>query len=176
MIGLAGSALCVACGAACGLALRERRRARHALLLAEIDALGAMRLTLSQERLGMGEVLARCAGAIPSGGSAERLARRLRMTAERLARDPLAGVAGAYRAAREALPVAWERAPEREAVDALFATLGSGTAQMREQAVTSCLKRLRPLEEQARAQCARDGALCVRLGALLGLMAGVLMW
>ena len=59
---------------------------------------------------------------------------------------------------------------------ALFLQLGSGTAAMRAQAAAACLRRLRPLEEDARREAETGGGLVMRLGLLLGLMAGIALW
>ena len=59
---------------------------------------------------------------------------------------------------------------------ALYLQLGSGTAAMRAQAAAACLRRLRPLEEDARREAEKGGGLVMRLGLLLGLMAGIALW
>ena len=61
-------------------------------------------------------------------------------------------------------------------MEMLFRQLGSGTAAMREQAAAACIRRLRPLEEAARKEAEQGGKLCMQLGLLLGLMAGIAVW
>lgn len=173
MLGAAGALCCLACGTGVGLYLREGRRARLRLLLAYTDMLSGLRVLLMQERLGMGELLRR--GAELAGGD-ERLGQRMTHTVTALGERPLEGVWGAYQAACAAVPIAWERAEERELISALFQKLGSGTAAMRQEAVSACLRRLRPLEEQVRKRLEQNGRLCVQLGMLLGLMLGVALW
>ncbi len=82
----------------------------------------------------------------------------------------------AYAQASAHIPIPWEKAEEREAMRALFLQLGSGTAAMRAQAAAACLRRLRPLEEDARREAEKGGGLVMRLGLLLGLMAGIALW
>ena len=176
MLGAAGALLCLTAGTVLGLAARDRRHARLRLLQAEMDVLASMRLMLVEERFGMGELLARCAELVPGQPHAERMTARLRAAATELAKAPLEGVDGAYRRASAALPIPWEKAEEREAMCSLFAQLGSGTAAMREQAAATCLRRLKPLCEQARKSAEESGKLCVRLGLQMGLMAGIALW
>ena len=47
---------------------------------------------------------------------------------------------------------------------------------LRAQAAAACLRRLRPLEEDARREAEKGGGLVMRLGLLLGLMAGIALW
>ncbi|MEG0740743.1 MAG: hypothetical protein RSB91_09535 [Clostridia bacterium] len=176
MLGAAGALLCLSTGTVLGLAARDRRHARLRLLQAEMDVLAGMRLMLSEERFGMGELLARCSELVPGQPHAQRMTERFRMAAEELGKAPLEGVAGAYCRASAALPIPWEKAEEREALNALFAQLGSGTAAMREQATATCLRRLKPLCDQAQKSAEESGKLCVRLGLLMGLMAGIALW
>ena len=49
-------------------------------------------------------------------------------------------------------------------------------AALRAQAAAACLRRLRPLEEDARREAEKGGGLVMRLGLLLGLMAGIALW
>jgi len=176
MLGAAGALCCLAAGTAAGSWMKERRAARWRMLQAEMDALGGMRLLLEQERPGMTELLSQSAGYAGAGTGADEVARRLYSAAETLARSPLEGISGAYASACMQVPAQWEKPEERAAMELLFQQLGSGTAAMREQAVAGCLRRLRPLEEAARAEAERGGKLCMQLGLLLGLMAGIAVW
>ena len=74
------------------------------------------------------------------------------------------------------LPLPWEQLEERSAMETLFRQLGSGTAAMREQAAAACLRRLKPLAERAEEEAEKAGRLCMQLGMLLGLMAGIALW
>ena len=47
---------------------------------------------------------------------------------------------------------------------------------MRAQAAAACLRRQRPVEEDARREAEKGGGLVMRLGLLLGLMAGIALW
>ena len=47
---------------------------------------------------------------------------------------------------------------------------------MREQAAAACIRRLKPLAEKAQQEAEKAGKLCVQLGMLLGLMAGIILW
>ena len=103
-------------------------------------------------------------------------ARRLLAAADALRGDPLSGLPVAYAEACRKWAAGFEHAEEGAALQALFMQLGTGTASMREQAVASCMRRLRPLMEQARARADTGGKLCMQLGMLLGLMAGIALW
>ena len=50
-----------------------------------------------------------------------------------------------------------------------------GTAR-RAQAAAACLRRLKPLAQAAREGAEASGKLCMQLGVLLGLMAGIALW
>ena len=93
-----------------------------------------------------------------------------------LEQEPLLGVEQAYRQACARSPIPWERQEERDAMEALFMQLGSGTAAMRAQAAAACLRRLKPLAQAAREGAEASGKLCMQLGVLLGLMAGIALW
>lgn len=176
MLGATGALCCIAAGTALGGWLRERRLARWRMLRALTEALGFMRLMLEQERLALPELLSQSAACAGAGlGSAEASA-RLMKAAEELVRNPIAGIACAYDSACAQVAAPWEQAEERQAMQQLFAQLGCGSAAMREQAVSSCLRRLRPLLEEAQQEAQRGGKLCMQLGALLGLMAGIALW
>lgn len=176
MIGLAGAICCLTLGTALGSWMRERRLARLNMLSAEEEALGCMRLLLEQERLGLAELLVVSANYAPAGTGGEQVSRRLLATADFLEREPLNGLEQAYQKACAAVQAPWERSGEREAMEAMFMQLGSGTAAMRTQAVAACLRRLKPLSEAAREEAKSGGQLCMRLGMLLGLMAGIALW
>lgn len=176
MLGAAGTLCCLTAGTVLGIYLRDRRLARVQLLNGLTDVLTGMRLLLVQERLGMGELLNECAAYAPRHPGAVRVAERLRSTADILARNPLTGVEGAYVGACRQIPIPWEQAEERETLNNLFLQLGSGTAAMREQAVAACLRRLKPVAEQAQEKAEKGGKLCMQLGMLLGLMAGIALW
>ena len=124
----------------------------------------------------MPELLLQCAGYAGAGSGADQAAQRMR-TASTLLRDqPLDGVAAAYHSACMQVAAEWEKTEEHAAMQMLFQQLGSGNAAMREQAVAACIRRLRPLEEKARREAEQGGRLCVQLGLLLGLMAGIAVW
>ena len=131
---------------------------------------------LEQERMGLTELLCECAHYAPSGPGGEQVSRRLLWVAHALAREPLLGLGEAYAQACAQIPIPWEKPEEREAMQGLFFQLGSGTAAMRAQAAAACLRRLKPLEEEARREAEAGGSLAVRLGMLLGLMAGIALW
>ena len=175
-LGAPGALCCLAAGTALGSWLRERRLARWRMLRALTEALGFMRLMLEQERPPLPELLNQSAACMGSGSGCDEVAKRFQRTAEEMVLQPLSGVACAYAKACAEIPMPWEQAEERCAMESLFAQLGSGTATMREQAAASCLRRLRPLLESAQTEAKRGGRLCMQLGALLGLMAGIALW
>lgn len=61
-------------------------------------------------------------------------------------------------------------------MEQLFSQLGAGTAAMRERAVSACLRRLGPLMDSAQREAENGGKICMQLGMLLGLMAGIILW
>lgn len=172
MLGAAGAILCTIAGTALGVGLKERRCARYRLLENETELLARLRLMLLEERLGLCELLR----ALGADGESGLFARRLLRAADALEKEPLSGLRQAYGRAAEALPLSGEKQEERELMDQLFAQLGVGTAALREQATASALRRLRPLTEKAREQAERGGRLCMQLGLLFGLMAGIALW
>lgn len=176
MLGATGALCCLAAGTALGSWLRERRLARWRMLRALTEALGFMRLMLEQERPPLPELLRQSAACMGNGSGCDEAAKRFQQTAEELALEPLSGAADAYARACARIPMPWEQAEERAAMENLFAQLGSGTAAMRQQATASCLRRLRPLLDAAEAEAERGGKLCMQLGVLLGLMAGIALW
>lgn len=176
MLGATGALCCIAAGTALGGWLRERRQARWRMLRALVEALGFMRLMLEQERPALPELLTQSAACAGTGSGCTEAAKRLMLTAEGLVREPLSGVACAYAKACALIPAPWEQTEEKQAMENLFAQLGSGSAAMREQAVAACLRRLRPLLDAAQQEAERGGKLCMQLGALLGLMAGIALW
>ena len=158
-MGAAGALCCLLAGTAAGSWLRDRRLRRLRTLRARLDVVASLRLMLEQERMGLTELLCQCAHYAPTGSGGEQVSRRLLWVAHALEQEPLL-----------------EKAEEREAMRALFLQLGSGTAAMRAQAAAACLRRLRPLEEDARREAEKGGGLVMRLGLLLGLMAGIALW
>ena len=165
MMGAAGALCCLLAGTAAGSWLRDRRLKRAQTLCTEMEAIGGMRLLLEQERLGLPELLEESAR-YAVGDSGERVAERLTATARALEQEPLLGVEQAYRQACARSPIPWERQEERD----------SGTAAMRAQAAAACLRRLKPLAQAAREGAEASGKLCMQLGVLLGLMAGIALW
>jgi len=159
-----------------GCWLRERRAARSCMLSSLCEVLGGMRLLLEQERLSIPDLLITSATWAAHGTGGEETARRLMLTAEALIRDPFSSLPDAYALACAQIPAPWEQAEEKEALACLLSQLGSGTAAMREQAVAACMRRLRPIEEEARKEAQRGGRLCMQLGMILGLMAGIVLW
>ena len=176
MLGAAGALCCLAAGTAAGSWMRERRLARWRMLHGEIDALSGMRILLEQERPALPELLEECAGYVSCGSGAEQVVQRLRLAAGILVEEPLLGTGDAYALACARTYAPWEKQEERMAMEMLFRQLGTGTASMREQAAASCLRRLRPLAEEARTEAEKGGRLCMQLGLLLGVMAGIALW
>ena len=176
MLGATGALVCVAAGTALGGWLRERRLARWRMLRALTEMLGFMRLMIAEERPALPDLLAQCAASAGMSPGSSEAARRFLLTSEELVRNPLSGLGCAYAKACAQVPVPWEQIEEKQALENLFAQLGSGTASMREQAVATCLRRLRPLMDGAQQEAERGGRLCMQLGALLGLMAGIALW
>lgn len=174
--GRGGRAVLPAGGYGGGSWLRDRRLRRLRTLRARLDVVASLRLMLEQERMGLTELLCQCAHYAPTGPGGEQVSRRLLWVAHALVQEPLLSLGDAYAQACAQIPIPWEKAEEREAMRALFLQLGSGTAAMRAQAAAACLRRLRPLEEDARREAEKGGGLVMRLGLLLGLMAGIALW
>lgn len=175
-MGAAGALCCLAAGTAAGSLLKERKLKRLYTLRARIDVVTSLRLLLEQERMGMVALLCECAHYAPTGAGGEQVSRRLLRVAHLLAGEPLLGLGAAYERACAQEPIPWEGAEEREAMRTLFMQAGSGSAAMRAQAAAACLRRLKPLEEAVRREAQTGGALAMRLGMLLGLMAGIALW
>ena len=169
--GAVGAMLCVAAGLAAGMAVRERWTARYVQLHQTQDMLARLRLMLQQERLGLRELLEECAA-----GMNGCLPDRFRLTAELLGREPLLPLREAYCRAAAQCPCPGEQRCEKTALRQLFGELGTGTAAMREQAAAACLRRLKPAMEEAQKRQQTGGKLCVQLGMLAGLMAGIMLW
>ena len=161
-MGAAGALCCLLAGTAAGSWLRDRRLRRLRTLRARLDVVASLRLMLEQERMGLTELLCECAHYAPTGPGGEQVSRRLLWVAHALAQEPLLGLGDAYAQACAHIPIPWEKTEEREA--------------MRAQAAAACLRRLRPLEEDARREAETGGGLVMRLGLLLGLMAGIALW
>lgn len=176
MLGAAGALLCLLAGTALGAGMKDRRQARYKLLQAETEAVGGMRLLLQQEKPGLPQLLRQSADYAVTGYGADQVVRRLLYAADRLKREPSAGMERVYALACEAIPAPFEREGEKAAMEMLFSQLGSGTAAMREEAASACLRRLKPLQENALSEVGKGGKLCVQLGMLLGAMAGILLW
>lgn len=176
MLGAAGALCFLTAGTAVGGWLRDRKISRLHMLRAQTEALSGMRLLLSHERPAMPELLRSCAAYAAGEIGGETVSRRFVLAAEALAQNPLSGLEAAYAHACVQAPAPWERAEERAAMETLFRQLGSGSAAMREQAAAACLRRIKPLEEAARAEAESGGKLCAQLGMLLGLMVGILLW
>lgn len=176
MLGAAGALCCAAAGMALGSWMREKRMARFCMLQAMTEALGGMRLLLEQERPALPDLFMQGAQYAGRGQGAQQTADRLKRTAEHLMGNALLSVSEAYARACVEYPAPWERAEEKAALEMLFFQLGSGTAAMREQAAASCIRRLRPIVEAARQEAETGGRLCMQLGLLLGLMAGIALW
>jgi len=176
MLGAAGALCCLAGGTALGSWMRVRRMERLSMLQAEMEALYTARLLLEQERPALPELLEASAAVVPCGGGAAAFAARLRSAAGRLRERPFetAGQAYAYACSKIAMP--WEKNEEKTAMETLFAQIGAGPAAMREQAAAACIRRLKPLAEKAQQEAEKAGKLCVQLGMLLGLMAGIILW
>lgn len=168
--GAAGALLCVTVGLSLGMAVREKWNARNRLLNQTQEMLTKLRILLSQERLGMCELLETCA----DGG--EGMPGRFAFVAEQLRKEPLLSLPDAYRQAEMQMRLPGEGAQEKAALEQLFADLGMGTAAMREAAVANCLRRLKPAAEEAERRSRTGGRLCVQLGLLAGAMAGIILW
>lgn len=176
MLGVAGALLCLLAGTALGAGMKDRRQARLKLLQAETEAVGGMRLLIQQEKPGLPQLLRLSADYAATGYGADQVVRRLLYTADRLQKEPSIGLERAYAAACNAVPASFEKEGERAAMEMLFSQLSNGTAAMREEAASACLRRLKPLQENALSEAGRGGRLCVQLGMLLGAMAGILLW
>ena len=176
MLGAAGALCCLAAGTAAGSWLKMRRLTRLNMLRAALEALNAMRLLLETERLALPELLEKAAEYAGNGEGAEIVGKRFCLAAKQLRNDPLSGVPAAYASACAGSAAPWEQPEERAALESLFAHLGSGTAAMREQAAAACIRRLKPIYEKAQAEAEKSGRLCIQLGMLLGLMAGIALW
>ena len=176
MLGAAGALCCLAAGTAAGSWLKMRRLTRLNMLRAALEALNAMRLLLETERLALPELLEKAAEYAGNDEGAETVGKRFRLAAKQLRNDPLSGVPAAYASACAGCAAPWEQPEERAALESLFAHLGSGTAAMREQAAAACIRRLKPVCEKAQAEAEKSGRLCIQLGMLLGLMAGIALW
>lgn len=171
MAGAAGALLCVAAGLCAGMAVREKWTARHRLLAQTQEMLTRLRLLLSQERMGLSELLQECAQCAGEG-----MPLRFGCVAETLRREPLLTLSEAYRKAEAQVSLPGEGAQEKAALRQLFGELGMGTAAMRETAVAGCLRRLKPIAEETERRCRTGGRLCVQLGLLAGIMAGIILW
>lgn len=171
MAGAAGALLCVAAGLCAGMAVREKWTARHRLLAQTQEMLTRLRLLLSQERMGLSELLQECAQCAGEG-----MPLRFGCVAETLRREPLLTLSEAYRKAEAQVILPGEGAQEKAVLRQLFGELGMGTAAMRETAVAGCLRRLKPISEETERRCRTGGRLCVQLGLLAGIMAGIILW
>ncbi|MBR4069444.1 MAG: hypothetical protein IKK08_12620 [Clostridia bacterium] len=169
--GAAGALLCVAAGLSLGMAVRERWSARYRLLTQTQEMLAKLRILLSQERLGMCELLEACAE-----GGGDGMPVRFAAVAAQLRQEPLLSLAEAYRTAAGQTRLFGEGAEEKAALEQLFGDLGMGTAAMREAAAASCLRRLKPAAEEAERRSRTGGRLCVQLGMLAGAMLGIILW
>lgn len=176
MLGAAGALLCLLAGVAVGTGIKERRQARLRFLQAESQAVTGMRQLLQQEKPGLPQLLRMSSAYAVTGYGADQVVRRLRYAADRLEKEPTLGLQGAYQAACIEVPAPFEQEGEKEAMALLFSQLGSGTAAMREEAASACMRRLKPMQETALAEAGKGGRLCVQLGMLLGAMAGILLW
>ena len=176
MLGAAGALCCLVAGAAAGGWMKERRRLRVEMLCAVLDVLHSMRLLLEAERLPLPELLETSADYAGSGEGALVIQKRWIAAAKQLRAEPLTEMAAAYISAVRQHPCTWEQEEEKQALASLFSQLGIGTAAMREQSVAACIRRLKPLYEKAHADAERGGKLCIQLGMLLGLMAGIVLW
>jgi len=176
MLGAAGALCCLVGGTALGSWMRLRRMTRLNMLHSLMDMLNAMRLMLETERMALPDLLEACVDYAGAGDGAQVIRKRFCCAAQQLRQQPLEGVASAYVFACAQSQNAWEQEDERAALESLFAQLGSGTAAMREQAVAACIRRLKPVCEKAQAEAEKGGKLCMQLGLLLGLMAGIALW
>lgn len=176
MLGAAGALCCLAAGTALGSWMRMRRMTRLNMLHAMLEMLNAMRMLLETEKIPLTELLERCANYAGAGDGAQMMKKRFCLTAQELRQEPLTGLSAAYGCACAQSANPWEQAEEKAAMENLFAQLGSGTAAMREQAAAACIRRLKPLCEKAQSEAEKSGKLCMQLGMLLGLMAGIALW
>ena len=176
MLGAAGALCCLMAGTAAGGWMNACRTVRLEMLCAVLDVLHSMRMLLETERLSLPELLKASAEYAGTGEGARVVQKRWETAAEQLRTEPLTEIAAAYASASRQHPLAWEQAEEKQALESLFSQLGMGTAAMREQSVAACIRRLKPLCEKAHAEAERSGKLCIQLGMLLGLMAGIVLW
>lgn len=172
MLGFAGAVVCTLAGVAVGGVIRERQYARLRLLESESDLIGRLRLMLTEERMGLGQLMTECA----EMGGDSLFAKRLRHTALYLAKKPLEGLERAYQKSCEIYPLYAEKKEDKAVMLNLFRQLGTGTAAMREQSAAAAMRRLRPSVEQARKTAETGGKLCMQLGLLTGLMLGIALW
>ena len=169
MMGAAGALCCLLAGTAAGSWLRDRRLRRLHTLRARLDVVASLRLMLEQERMGLTELLCQCAHYAPTGPGGEQVSRRLLWVAHALAQEPLLGLGDAYAQACAQIPIPWEKGRgARGHARAVFCSWEAGTAAMRAQAAAACLRRLRPLEEDARREAEKGGGLVMRWGCCWG--------
>lgn len=176
MLGIAGALCCLAAGTAMGSWMKMRRMMRLEMLSSTLEALNAMRMLLETERLPLPELLESSAEHAGGSEGGRMVRKRFCLAAQQLREDPLRSVGQAYAFACARCANGWEQKIEKTALESFFAQLGNGTAAMREQAAAACIRRLKPLCEQAQSDAERSGKLCMQLGALLGLMAGIALW
>ncbi len=169
--GAAGALLCVAAGLSLGMAVRERLTARWRTLQKTQELLARMRLLLLEERMGLCELLEACAA-----GQGDEISRRFRCVAEQLRREPLLNLGDAYRQAEVKQRIPGETAREKAVLRQFFGELAVGTAAMREQAAAACIRRLKPMADEAAKRAQTGSRLCVQLGMLAGLMVGIMLW
>lgn len=176
MLGAAGALCCLAAGTALGSWMRLKRMTRFEMVSAAVEMLDTMRLLLETERLSLPELLEACASRAGGNEGSRCLCRRFSLTAQQLREKPMQNAAAAYAQACRQQPAHWERQEEKNVLDTLFSQLGSGTAAMREQAAAACIRRLKPVCEKAHSEAENGGKLCMKLGMLMGLMAGIALW
>lgn len=176
MLGPAGALCCLAAGTAVGSWVRARKQCRLRMLQAHTEALGGIRLLLEQEKPALCELLSAAAGYVGTGCGADETAKRLILTSEQLRKNPYGGLEQAYLSACAQIAAPWEQEEEKAVMEMFFSQLGCGTAVMREQAAAACLRKLKPLMEEAQTEADRSGKLSMQLGVLLGLMAGIALW
>ncbi len=170
MAGAAGALLCVAAGLSVGMAVRERWSARRQMLAQTQDMLTRLRLMLNEERMGLCELLEEAAAGLDGG-----MPDRFRQVAAMVRKEPLFSLQDAYlQAEKQRIP--GEMAPEGAVLRQLFGEIAVGTAAMREQAVAACLRRLKPISDEAEHRAALGSKLCIQLGMLAGVMVGILLW
>ena len=173
----AAGALCWPAGGHGGGQLAAGPKAQAAAHAARAAGCGAsLRLMLEQERMGLTELLCQCAHYAPTGPGGEQVSRRLLWVAHALAEEPLLGLGEAYAQACAQIPIRGKRRRSARPCAPCSCSWAAVPPPCGRRPPPRGLRRLRPLEEDARREAETGGGLVMRLGLLLGLMAGIALW